>query len=74
LKTLIHTAMLAIGVALLLAAVYLAQGSFEMFPSDEQQGAVGLAMSVVVAGLLGVAGLLWGLLIAVRRGEKADSQ
>jgi hypothetical protein len=74
LKTLIHTAMLAIGVALLLAAVYLAQGSFEMFPSDEQQGAVGLAMSVVVAGLLGVEGLLWGLLSAVRRGEKADSQ
>lgn len=70
----IQAAMLVVGGALLLAAVYLAQGSFEMFPADEQQGEVSLVMSVLVAGLLGAEGALWGALIALRRKEGANSR
>lgn len=71
LKGLIHAAMLAVGGGLLLAVIYLAQGSFEMFPSDEQHGAVGIAMAVVVVGFLAVEALLWGILRYVERKESA---
>lgn len=70
LKGLIHAAMLAVG-GLLLAVIYFAQGSFEMFPSDEQHGAVGIAMAVVVVGFLAVEALLWGILRYVERKEAA---
>lgn len=67
----IYAAMLVIGVALLLAILYLIHGSFEMVPSDEQHDKVRWVMAVVMAGLVAAEAMLWGLIRYVRRTEEA---
>lgn len=65
--------MTAVGLALLLAGLYLVHGSFEMFPTEEQQGKVRIAMSVLAVCLVAVEALLWGLLRYARRREQPNS-
>jgi cytoskeletal protein RodZ len=65
--------MTAVGLALLLAVLYLVHGSFEMFPTEEQQGKVRIVMSVVVVCLVAAEALLWGFLRYARRREQSNS-
>ncbi len=70
---LIHAAMLALGLALLLAILYLIYGSLEMYPTEEQQSKVRIAMSVVVMCIVAAEALLWGLARYVKRREQPNS-
>lgn len=72
-KTVIYAAMMAVGLALLLAVLYLVHGSFEMFPTEEQQGKVRMVISVVVVCLVAVEAVLWGFLRYARHREQPNS-
>jgi uncharacterized membrane protein len=65
--------MLVVGVALLVAILYVIHGSFEIYPTDEQQDKVRVVMSVVIGSLLLIEALLWGLLRYVRGREQPDN-
>ena len=51
--------MVFVGLVLLGAVAYLIHGSFELQPTDEQNGKVRLVMGLVIAAAVGAELLLW---------------
>jgi uncharacterized protein YacL len=64
----IRFAMVVVGLVLGLDIAYLARGSLELFPTDEQESTVRVVTTVIAAMLIFVEVGLWVLLRTMRRG------
>lgn len=70
-KICLYAAMLAVGVALLLAIDYCIHGSYKMFPTEDQDDDVRLVMSIVSICLLWLQALLWVSIKYINRKTQA---
>jgi hypothetical protein len=71
-KSLAWGAILIVGIVMLGAVLYMWHGSFEMYPTDEQQGKVRLVMAMVIGIACLVEFMLWGILKYIRYREQPN--